>query len=196
MNQQEKRQLDNQLLAMGLPKLSDPDLIQRLADLVSDWRGDRHDFLRDLLNECDAADRYQMYNAIVPKLKFKALPLEQYELQIAEIAGRMVSQRRMRVEGDSRKPIQIGRDTFMEVPKALADKAVATLRCYKCPKVERFVDDTAVGAMTQARQAGWKREPGVNKEVCPDCQAKDAAQEVVALSRQEVMAVTDKRRVN
>jgi len=196
MDQREKLRLDNQLLAMGLPKLNDSDLIQRLADLVSDWRGDRHEFLRDLLNECDSDKRGEMYNAIAPKLRFKALPLVQYEMQIAEIAGKMVSQRRMRVEGPTPKPIQVGRDTFIPVPQADADKAIATVRCCKCSKADRFIADTAAGAMIEARNAGWKREPGVNKEVCPDCQAKEAAQELITLSRSEVMAVTDKRRVN
>lgn len=196
MNQTEKRKLETQLLEMGLAKLNDPELIQQLANLVSAWRGDRHEFLRDLLNECDADKRYEMYQAIAPKLQFKPWPLQQYEMQIAEKAGALVSQLKMRVEGSRPTPIQVGRDTFVRVPKALSNQAVATVRCHRCPKVERFADDTPAGAMLQARKAGWIREPGINKECCADCSAKLASSEQVVLSRKEVLVVTDKRRVN
>ena len=197
MNQSEKRKLDNHLLAMGLPRLNDPELIERLAALVREWHGDRHGFFRDLLNECDADKRYEMYQAMAPKLlPFKAFPLQQYEMQIAEEAGALISQRKMRVEGQRLAPIQVGRDTFVPVPKALATGAVATVRCHRCPKVERFQDETPTGAMLKARKAGWIREAGFNKECCAECAAKLVASEQIVLSRKEVLVVTDKRRVN
>src|ERR1035438_1580615 len=117
MDQKEKRQLDNMLLREGLANLGDPELIEQLANLISNWPGDKHDFMRDLLNQCDVDKRYEMYNAIVPKLGFKALSLPQYESQIALKAGAMVSQGRMRVEGDAPKPIQVGDVTAVMTPK-------------------------------------------------------------------------------
>lgn len=196
MEAKEKRQLENQLLAMGLARLDSPDLIQQLASLVNQWQGDRHEFLLGLINECDDKDRSQMYNAIRPHLKFKPLPLDQYVAQIAERAGAMVSQRKMRVEGSRPLPIQVGRDSFVPVPKALATGVVATVRCHRCPKVEKFQDATPVGAMLKARKAGWIREAGFNKECCAECAAKLASTEQVVLSKKEVLLVTDKRRVN
>lgn len=196
MDQHDKRKMDNMLLALGLPKLTDPDLLQRMADLVSDFPGDKHTFLRDLINECDAKDRREMYDSLTPRLRFKALPLEQYELQIAEKAGNMVSKRWMRVEGERPKPIQVGNSTFVPVPKALADAAVATVRCHRCMKLEKFVDETPAGAMIKARKAGWQREPGVNNECCAECAAKLASVEAVRLPGGATLDVRDKRRVN
>jgi hypothetical protein len=196
MDQKEKRQLENQLLAEGLAKLNSPELIEQMANLVNNWPGDRHEFLMGLINECDDRDRSEMYNSIRPHLKFKPLPLDTYVAHIAERAGAMVSQNHMRVEGSRPAPIRIGRDTFVAVPKAQATGAVATVKCHRCPKVEKFVDETPAGAMLQARKAGWIREPGINKECCAECAAQLAHSEEVMLSRTEVLIVTDKRRAN
>lgn len=196
MDQREKRQLENQLLVMGLKGLNDPDLIQQLAELISAWPGDKHDFLRDLLNECDPDKRYEMYHAIAPKLKFKPLSLPQYEAQIAEKAGAMVSQRRMRVEGDRPKPIEVG-DKLAEITaKELANAALASLTCHRCGRFEKYLGETPVSAMLEARKAGWIREPGINKECCAQCAAQLAAAEQITLSSQEALIVTDRRRVN
>lgn len=170
MNAKERRQLENLLMVTGLAQLHDPELIQQLADLVSNWRGDRHEFLRDLLNECDADKRYEMYQAIAPKLTFAPLSFVQYEGQIAEKAGAAVSRRQMRVEGEAPKPIEIGDRLFVKVPRSDATGAIATVRCHQCDAVMRFVAETPVGAMTAARAAGWRRDPGPNKEICPECQ--------------------------
>src|SRR3954468_5966695 len=105
MNQDAKRKLENELLKMGLAKLSSPELIAQLAQMINQWPGDKHEFLMGLINECDDKDRSEMYNAIRPHLKFKALPLDTYVCHIAERAGAMISQRRMRVEGTAPKPI-------------------------------------------------------------------------------------------
>lgn len=196
MEPKDKRKLENELVVMGLAGLSNPDLIQQLADLVSAWPGDKHDYLMGLINECEPAQRSEMYEAIVPKLKFKALSLGQYEAQIALKAGQMVSQGRMRIEGERPRPIEIGGHLLAVVPKKHATGAVATLRCHRCNKSEQFLGDTPAGAMILARKAGWVREPGINKEVCAECGAGVAQAEIVALSRHEQLVVNEKRRVN
>ena len=156
MDDREKRQLENMLLREGLAGLSDPDLIQQLANLVSNWQGDRHEFLQDLINQCDADKRHEMYQAIVPKLRFKALPLSTYESRIAMRASEMVSHGKMRVEGRRPMPLEVM-------------AAIATLTCYQCKKMEQYASDTPAGAMIMARKYGWVREKGVNKEVCRAC---------------------------
>ena len=196
MDQHVKRKLENELMVLGLAQLKDPALIQQFAALINNWRGDRHEFLMGAINECDPALRAEMYEAIKPHLNFKPLPLQAIEAHIAERAGAMVSQRKMRVEGEEPRPINIGNQTFVKVPRPLSTGAVATLKCYRCNKVERFPADTPAGAMVLGRKAGWTREPGVNKEVCADCKVKEIASEQVVLSRKEVIIVTDKRRVN
>jgi hypothetical protein len=198
MNQKDKRRLENELIVMGLPRLNDPNLIQAMADMVSNWHGDRHEFLRDLLNECDAEKRSEMYNAIAPKLNFKPLSLYQYEMQIAEQAGRMVSQRRMRVEGSAPRTVEIGGHKLAVVPKPLATGAVATLSCHRCNRKEHFKADTPAGAMIEGRKAGWVREPGVNKECCPECYAGVAQKTKIEkiVMRGEEITIVDRRTVN
>lgn len=193
MDAKAKRKLENELIVMGLSGLTDPELIQELANLVSAWPGDKHEYMRDLLNECEPEKRYEMYHAIAPRLRgFKALSLPQYEAQIALKAGAMVSQGRMRVEGERPKPIEIGGTRLAVVSEAEASHAVATVRCHRCQKADRFLGDTPVDAMTNARKAGWTREAGVNKEICPECTVALAAT-VVCLSKKETLAVYDRR---
>ena len=168
MDADQKRQLENEVVKMGLAGLHDPDLIQLLANLVSTWPGDKHRFLEDLINQCDADKRYEMYHAITPKLKFTALPLSTYEARIAERAGAMVAARRMRVEGRRPDPIEIGGEKFETVPESESTAAIATLKC-GCGEKQYFLSTTPAGTMIMARKKGWVRDPGTNKEVCPDC---------------------------
>jgi hypothetical protein len=192
MDPKDKRKLENELMVMGLAGLNDPDLIQQLADLVSDWPGDKHDYFADLLNECDPDKRYEMYESFRPKLTFRPLSFSQYEAQIALKAGAMVSQGRMRVEGQAPKAIEIGGTKLRVVPKHQATGAVATVKCHRCPKVDKFLADSPAGAMIEARKAGWTREKGVNKETCPECSEAVAAS-VVRLSNKENLAIYDRR---
>lgn len=170
MNHKERRQLENVLLVAGLARLNDPELIQQLADLVSDWHGDKHQFLQDLINECDPDQRYDMYSAIAPKLRFKALPLTTIECRIAEQAGAMVSRRQMRVEGSAPRPIQIG-DHQIEITAQQGNCGWAAVRCHQCGKVEKFLSDTPLGAMIEARKAGWQRDIKADGEICHECRA-------------------------
>lgn len=169
MDQAQKRKLENELLVMGLKSLKDPDLVQQMADMVSAWHGDKHEFLRDLLNECDADLRSEMYQAIAPKLKFKALSFGDYEARIAEKAGQMISQRRMRVEGDRPKPIEVGDKSYLPVPKEMASHVVATMRCHTCHVSEQFVGADVFSAIKAARNAGWKLDLAIQKECCSKC---------------------------
>jgi hypothetical protein len=206
MDQKEKRQLQTQLIKMGLAGLDTRglptgELIQQIAQMVNQWKGaenrmgewvDRHKFLRDLLNECEPAQRSDMFDTLTPHLSFKPLPLSTYEAMIQEKAGRMVSQRKMRVEGNAPKPIEIGGTRYAAAPRSHATHAVATLTCHRCHKVEKFIADTPVSAMIEGRRAGWIREPGENKEICAECAAALAAT-VVRLSSTESLPVYDRR---
>src|SRR4029077_7306097 len=105
MDAAEKRQMETQLLRLGLAGLAEngnptPELIQQIAAIVNNWQTspnrhgewiDKHKFLRDLLGECDASYRNAMYSAITPYLNFKALPLASYESMITERMGNLIS---------------------------------------------------------------------------------------------------------
>jgi hypothetical protein len=165
---QAKRELENFLIREGLAGLTSPELIDQLANLVSIWPGNRHEYLQDLINQCDADKRREMYEAIAPKLRFKPFPLSTYEARIRSKASEMVSQGRMRVEGQSPSPIDIGGDKFEHVAEEDATHAVLTLKCM-CGRIAKFLALTPVQAMIKAREAGWVRDKGTNKEVCKKC---------------------------
>lgn len=165
MDQDEKRKLDNMLISMGLGSLQDPRLMQRLADLISEWPGDKDEFFQDLLGECDAAKRSEMYNAMAPKLRFKPRSLVEYETSIQMRASEMVSQRRMRVEGSAPLPAYIGERKPEEAAKA-------TLICHRCKRKLTYKAETPVSAIIKARKAGWVRTIALDQETCPSCMKK------------------------
>jgi hypothetical protein len=183
----EKRQLDTELLRMGLAGLSasgdpSPALIQQIAAIVNNWQGspnrhgewiDRHKFLRDLLAECDQADRGEMYSAITPHLNFTPYPLAQYETMMTERMSRLISKGAARAEGRAPRPIELGGRKYRRASAREATHAIATLRCQRCWKKKRFIADTPVGALIVARNAGWARMP--EKWTCPNCIKKMAA---------------------
>lgn len=168
MNQDEGRKLDNMLISMGLSGLEDPALMQRLAQLISEWPGDKDQFFQDLLGECDATKRAEMYNAMAPRLTFKPRSIIEYETSIQMRANEMISHGRMRVEGRSPRPINVGNQN---------DKlqASATLCCYHCKRRSKFCEETPVGAIIKARKAGWVRTAGFDIETCPKCAKKGKA---------------------
>lgn len=155
MNQDHKRALENQLLVMGLPKLDDPNLIQVLADMVNAFpiMRERVDFFCDLLNECDAGRRYEMYTAMTPRLSFEVPSFGECEIRIAQKAERMVGRTRTaKVKNDAE----------------LTDK-ILRLECFGCKEKGAFVGLTLTDAMSQAHKAGWGRGPVAGEEFCGNC---------------------------
>lgn len=185
MDAKEKRQLETELVKMGLAGLqadgsASPELIQQIAATVNNWQStpnrhgewiDRHKFLRDLFAECNESDRAEMYSAIVPHLTFKALPLSYYETMMTERMSNLLSKCAARVEGRAPHPIEIGGNKYRKATTAEATHAIATLHCQRCWKKRRFVADTPVGALIKARDSGWKRLP--DKWTCPNCVKKE-----------------------
>ena len=188
MEAKEKRQMETQLLRLGLAGLKEngdptPELIQQIAAIVNNWQTspnrhgewiDKHKFLRDLLAECDQSYRSDMYGAIAPHLNFKVLPLASYESMMTERMSALISKGAARVEGRAPHPIEVGGKKYISASAAkamgqLAEKthAIATLHCQSCDKEKRFVADTPVGALIRARKAGWARMP--DKWTCPVC---------------------------
>jgi hypothetical protein len=194
VDQKEKRKVETMLVKEGLSCLGSPDLIQELANLVSNWPGDKHEYLRDLLNECEPEQRYEAYHALKPRLGFKAKPLDSYLAMIALRAGELVSQGRMKVVGDAPKPIEINIGGHkVKVPaRPRMLYAIARVKCYLCSAEGRFEAPTPVAAMIEARKAGWVRDKVDNKETCPKC-AEARAAEVVELSGREKLYITDRR---
>lgn len=154
MNQDDKRRLENQLLTMGLPALKDPALIQCMADMVNAFPiiTERVDFFCDLLNECDADKRGQMYNAMKPYLHFEVPSFPECETKITYKAERMVERTRLQKQ----KVVE-------------AEDKTLHLECFGCKKTTAFSGMTTADAMLQAKKSGWGRGPVPGHEFCAEC---------------------------
>lgn len=161
MQDNERRRMENQLMMMGLKRLDDPQLIAQLGHLVTD-----HWFLMGLINECDQEKRVEMYEAIKPHLKFKPKPLEDYILMLKEQANAMAT---------LYKPVEVGEQKMEYCLPQQATGVVIEMRCYKCTRIQRFHAKTPVQAAIKAREKGWVRDLGENKEICPKCPARRTA---------------------
>lgn len=157
MNQDEKRQLENELTVMGLPGLDDPALVQTMADVVNGYPfpAERADFFCDMLNECEGARRREMYEAMRPRLSFPVPSLDACEAHIAAKAERMIRPNKLPEHRGGK-----------ELPTA---EHVVVMECGLCGKTEPFADSTTVGAMLQARKAGWGKGPQLGLEYCASC---------------------------
>lgn len=155
MNQDEKRQLENELTVMGLPGLDDPALVQTMADVVNGYPipAERVQFFCDMLNECEGARRREMYEAMRPRLSFPVPSLDVCEARIAAKAERLIRPKGLpaRSKGDG-----------------VAEQVVA-LECGLCGMVEEFRGSTTADAMMQSRKAGWGRGPRPGWEHCVSC---------------------------
>jgi hypothetical protein len=155
MKQTDRRKIENQLLAMGLPDLTDPSLIQVVADMVNAYPmpSERVQFFCDLLNECDLGHRYEMYNALVPKLHFPVPSFPECETRIAAKAERMVGK-------DFR---QSGKKDDYNFGRTLL------LKCRGCEAEKTFGGLTLADAMMSAKKEGWGRGPIPGFEYCAEC---------------------------
>lgn len=171
MKADDKRQLENQLMVMGLRKLSDRELIPQMAQILNAHPGytDPHAFYMGLLGECEPKQRHDMYYALLPHLKFKPWPLDKYVAMIAEPTANVESHEHPIEIG--KKIIKVGDTEFELVPQEESEWCFLTLTCKKCTRQEEFGGFTMVAAMQVARNAGWVRDIAEQKEICPKCPA-------------------------
>ncbi len=155
MDQAEKREIENELMAMGLPGLDSPELIQGMADMVNGFPipGERVDFFCELLNECEGAKRLEMYEALRPRLSFDVPSLDGCEARIAARAERLIRPRLMP-----------GSPVVVEEPEFLLD-----LECGGCGKKETYAGRTPADAMSEAKKSGWGRGPRWPEEGAEHC---------------------------
>jgi hypothetical protein len=155
MKDTQRRLLENQLIVMGLRKLTDPELIPQMAELIKD-----HEFYLGMLNEVSGQQRQEMYEALRPHLKFRPWPLETYVAKMKERAAAIESRE---------QPIAVGDKQYQEVPHTHADGVVVDVKCALCPRTNSYFGKTPLTAVILARQDGWVRDKLLNKEVCPKC---------------------------
>jgi hypothetical protein len=173
--------INHELRSRGLASLGEAGaLIPQLAMFVRD-----HGHLRALLNVCEPQDRQDMYDALVPNLRFKARSLAEYLIELAHDAER----RQLPTIGED------GQFRAFKVPELHSepegDDAIATAAaaegvakqhlhvvCAKCTREDVFHGLTKQDAVDALRAAGWRgarkrtardREERVAVEICPEC---------------------------
>jgi hypothetical protein len=160
MEEKARRELENQLVVMGMARLNDPELIQQFAVIINTYGG--HDFFEGLLGECEPAKRTEMYEALRPHLNFNPWPLDTYIEHIKARASMFASRE---------KPIEMEGQKYMHAEPEDATGCIATLTCCKCTKQANFYGKTPADAAIAARSAGWIRDLARQKEICPQCPA-------------------------
>jgi hypothetical protein len=164
INSTERRNLENQLMVMGLGGLDSPELPSQMAMLIS-LQGDKypdgkHAFYAGMLGECDAQTRREMYEAIRPHLMFEPWPLDKY----IEYVKRKSSEKESKAS-----PISIGEQQYQEATQEQAVGVVAEFTCRKCTFTKRYLGTTLVDAVIMGRKDGWVKDLVMNKEMCPKC---------------------------
>ena len=172
MNQDEQRELENRLVAMGMSGVNDPEMLTVFARIIEDFPGDKHWFYRGMINECEPAKRRDMYYSLKARFtSFKPLPLETYLAQIAERASEMVSHRIIRVEGPAPGAVNVGGEYYVDAKEGTSTHTAVKLTCSKCTKQKVFIGTTFVDAIIKARKKGWVKDQMNDKDVCPKCPA-------------------------
>lgn len=169
----EKQKAVNRLLGeAGLGQLSDPGLIPQLASFVRD-----HAHFRSLLVACEPEHRYDMYQALAPRLAFKARTLDEY---IAEARNDAAARQLPTVDEDGKfRPYSVPEIGERPVIEAVVQEAVEAallpkhlrLMCSKCTREATFHGVYKSDTVEAARKAGWLLTyvSGEPKEICPDC---------------------------
>ena len=174
MRDEERRKLENQLMVMGLPGLDSADLVVQMANVINAHPGftNSHSFYLGMLNGCPGAKRREMYDALLPHLKFKVWPLDKYEQKLKEHAANVESYYDpVKIRTD--EPIKFGGKEFQHVRPEDAEGVIVKVTCYKCTAEAEFYGITPVEAITVARGDGWKRDLAEQKEICPKCAAAE-----------------------
>lgn len=166
---QDRNRLNHVLRTHGLPGLDDAGVLQAMAFLVQD-----HEHFRQLLAICEPEQRVGMYDSMRPYLRFQAHPLDVYMSE----TGRLAAQKQLPVlnaDGSLSPfhPAEISAAPVDQKLEALLPDVTLTVTCRKCTKTAEFQASTRVGAIYEARMAGWTWDElrGDGKEICPDCPA-------------------------
>jgi hypothetical protein len=172
----ERKQINQFLGRAGLAQLNEPHaLLQQMGTLVQD-----HDHFRRMLAKCEPEQRYQMYEALAPRLRFPAKTLSEYMIESAQIA----EQRQYPTLGEDGQlhPFEVSEidsrdaETIRKAAEEALSKEKLWLVCRKCTKEHVFSGVTKSDAVCRARGAGWAYDEirGVGGEICPDCLEKAA----------------------
>lgn len=159
-SQAESNAINRILKARGLGSLNDPDVVPALSRMVED-----HQHFTEILRACEPMLRREMYEAMVPHLRFQAKTLEDYIIAAKEQAA--AAELPVLERNGNLKPYMmpsIGKVAVVEVPDF-----ELWLQCAKCGKESFFYAERKVDAIVGARDAGWAWDEYELCHMCPNC---------------------------
>jgi hypothetical protein len=184
----DERQVNHMLMSHGLGTLDDPGLVPQLRFVVSRVIK-THEQFRELINRCEGAKRYAMYEALHSALSFQPKPLDVYIAELADLAER--KQLPIVQPDGTLAPFQIPEIQSEAAPKADASEPSAELAlaqagaeaavaekfleltCRSCTRGETFAGWNKDAAIAKAREAGWRDVYSTARqehaELCPVC---------------------------
>lgn len=166
----ETEQISRLLGSVGLGQIGDPGVIAQMGYLVED-----HEHFRQMILKCEPSERYTMYEALAPNLRFTAKPLDEYMIESRRLAE--VKQLPVQQPDGTLKPYT---PPEVRTIQSCVDEVLAKhhlmVTCRKCTKEATFPGKTRAEAVWRARDAGWTYDEvkGDGREICPDCPATRA----------------------
>lgn len=182
---QNVKQVNRELQRLGLGHLKDPNLMDQMAYLVRD-----HAHFRHMLMHMPVPDRHEAYKCLAPKLRFKAWPLEDYEieskqeaekLQLPEYDPKTLEAR----EWGSRN---VETPEFKAQPRSVLDEAAEksiardlreagsqfqlTLVCFLCTFEQKWRMKRKTSGHKLAKNDGWTFTDNGKKAICFACSKK------------------------
>jgi hypothetical protein len=154
-----RKALNAALQGYGFAGLDSPRLLlDQIASLIDD-----HERFRALLLKVEPHQRTDAYEALKPRLRFTAKPLDDY-----------VSEGRIRAsEAISHSETASLEDIATEAIRRRESRGSLLMVCAKCLSQEVFVGSDQTDCVRQARNKGWVCDDadGEAREICPHCPA-------------------------
>jgi len=167
--------VNRELQRMGFGTLKDPNLFDQMAMVIRD-----HQHFRRLLMAVEQGQRHVAYEALAAKLRFKAKPLEDYELESRQLAeqNQLPHYDPKTLAVTEWKPQEIKTTAYLQ---SVAEKAIdrelreseatqeCTLVCAKCTYEQKFRVKKRSIMPHVARQDGWTFSEDGKKAFCRAC---------------------------
>ena len=170
--------INKQLQKLGFGTLKDPHLFDQMAMVIRD-----HQHFRRLLMAVEQTQRHIAYEALASKLRFKAKPLEDYEIESRQLAeqNQLPHYDPKTLAVTAVKPTEIQSDEYREKLLKVAEEAIdrdlreaqatqyCDLVCCRCTFEQRFKTKKRSALRKVAGQYGWTFSADGKRAVCRAC---------------------------
>lgn len=168
--QKEAGFLKKVLRQVGLP-LSINEAIAALARTIRD-----HKHFERILTEIGPAERQDLYDSVIPHLRFTPKPLDVYVAGAGQMAEReqlptLDEKGNLRAFRPAADVDSVEKHAQELLLQSMAKRRL-TVICHRCLAEENLYqigDETRVGVVIRLRKMGWVYDPQRETETCPEC---------------------------